>query len=869
MKNNLPFLIFILFIVIITFSAKAQVTDYRDSLITRPASDKYRAQLIGRLFLGSHYREVWSAPITMRYLDLQHMKGGLTPLKRGGGFQTLSLRLMGADSNQYVIRTIDKDPSKTVASVFRKTIITDAIQDQISASHPYGFLVAAELAKPAGIYHANPMVLYVPDDSLLGEFRDVFKHQVVLFEERELSNAGVESGLTGFRKVIGTLDLYENLHKSSDYFVDEHFVVRSRLFDMMIGDWDRHEDQWRWAQFNLDGGKKMYRPIPRDRDQAFFNFDGILPTYASLNIMSTRKMQHYKPMPISTKWFNYGARYFDHNFMTRLTRNDWMLAADTLKQLLTDADIEKAFRIWPDTVYKLSAPEIIAVLKARRDNLSIIADKYYSFLAENVAIVGTNKADLFQVKRSDGGQTEVFVYQIRNDQPGKLSYYRKFIKSETKELILYGLDGSDIVEVSGISGANSKVRIVGGEGRDSIIDLSRVSGFGKSTKVYDSEDGNYLQLGTEAKDKTSADTFFNTYSTKSFEYNFNGFFPVFGFNTDDGVFLGASVSRITHGFKKFPYKSKQSFSGQAAFRTGAFSFSYQGDFTDVIGKLNFNIQANVLAPNYQQNFFGYGNETVKKFPDEDYRLRINQALLYPALEAGQADKVRFLFGPIYQQAKLSSDTIDNFGEVFPDLSEDNVSRKHYLGLNTQFRYNPFSTDSLPIFQARFLVNTGYLKQLEENTVNFGFIRGYVSLFLHIYDSRKNERLVLATRFGGGINVGDFEFYQANIIGGRTNENVRGLRGERYSGDAALYNNLEARLKLFHFNAYIFPADFGIIGLFDSGRVWVKNDISNKIHTSYGGGIWLSPFGLAVLSATYAFSDDEPGGLMNIKLGWWF
>lgn len=94
------------------------------------------------------------------------------------------------------------------------------------------------------------------------------------------------------------------------------------------------------------------------------------------------------------------------------------------------------------------------------------------------------------------------------------------------------------------------------------------------------------------------------------------------------------------------------------------------------------------------------------------------------------------FGPIYQQAKLSSDTIDNFGEVFPDLSEDNVSRKHYLGLNTQFRYNPFSTDSLPIFQARFLVNTGYLKQLEENTVNFGFIRGYVSLFLHIYDSRK-------------------------------------------------------------------------------------------------------------------------------------
>jgi hypothetical protein len=91
----------------------------------------------------------------------------------------------------------------------------------------------------------------------------------------------------------------------------------------------------------------------------------------------------------------------------------------------------------------------------------------------------------------------------------------------------------------------------------------------------------------------------------------------------------------------------------------------------------------------------------------------------------------------------------------------------------------------------------------------------------------------------------------------------------------LYNNFEARLKLFHFNAYFFPADFGIIGLIDNGRVWVEDDpstddgTSNKIHTGYGGGIWMNPFGIAVLSATYAFSEDEESGLLNIKLGWWF
>jgi hypothetical protein len=262
MKNKHRCL-FLLFIGLCVASCvAAQSPDYRDSTTTRPASDKYEAQFLGRVFLGNHYREVWAAPITMKYLDLEHMEGGLTPLKRGGGFQTKSLRLLAKDSNQYVIRTIDKDPSKAVAGAFRNTIVTDLLQDQISASHPYGFLIAPGLAKAAGIYHTNPKVLYVPDDPRLGEFRDVFKHEVVLFEERMLTSAGVEEGLGGFKKVKDTWDVYDAIHKSSDNQVDEYFVLRSRLFDMMIGDWDRHEDQWLWAQFNMPDGKKVFRPIP-------------------------------------------------------------------------------------------------------------------------------------------------------------------------------------------------------------------------------------------------------------------------------------------------------------------------------------------------------------------------------------------------------------------------------------------------------------------------------------------------------------------------------------------------------------------------------------------------------------------------------
>jgi hypothetical protein len=872
---------------LIPLTAQPQAPDYSDSSITRPASYKYGAEAAGRLLLGNHYREVWAAPVTMPYLDLENMYGGLTPGRRGGGFQTKSLRLMAADSNEYVIRTIDKDPSKTVDEAFRNTIVTDLVQDQISASHPYGFQVVPALAAAAGIYHTNPRVYYVPDDPRLGEHREVFRHEVVLFEERKLNSASVEEGLSGFTKVKDTWDVYDALHKNADNWVDEKFVLRSRLFDMMIGDWDRHEDQWQWAQFNMSDGTKMFRPIPRDRDQAFFNFDGVLPTFASLNVATTRKMQRYKPMPVSVKWFNQGARYFDHNFLTRLTREDWRATADSLVAAVSDAEIETALRAWPDTIYELSAPEILPTLIQRRNNLPRIADEFYSFLARDVTVVGTNKQDYFEVKRSEPNVTDVTVYQFKNGQKGSAYYHRLFTAAETRNIQLYGLDGDDVFRLEGASGSNSLIRIIGGPGNDSINELSRVGGMCKRTRVFDSKEGNYLNLGKEGKDKTSDDTLLNMYTTKSYEYNSNFFFPLFGYNPDDGIFLGAGITRMNYGFKKgpcltgncyrtAPYAIKQTISFNVAFLTGAFNFQYLGDFVDVLGKLDLNLQARIQAPNYRNNFFGYGNETEKVSDEKSYyRIHINQALLYPALEAGDEDKVRFLFGPIYQYGNVSEDSSDAFFGIFPELNSSDLDVKHFLGANTQLTYDPFSLDTMPQFQVRFLVNAGYLSQVADTFADFGFVRGYVSLFYHVYSANsKTPLLTLATRFGGGFNSGDFagrdfQFYQANVIGGRSGENVRGFLGERYTGKTALYNNLEARLRLFHFNAYVFPAYFGIIGLLDNGRVWVADDSSNVWHTGYGGGIWLNPFGIAVLSATYTFSKDETAGLLNIKLGWWF
>jgi hemolysin activation/secretion protein len=78
---------------------------------------------------------------------------------------------------------------------------------------------------------------------------------------------------------------------------------------------------------------------------------------------------------------------------------------------------------------------------------------------------------------------------------------------------------------------------------------------------------------------------------------------------------------------------------------------------------------------------------------------------------------------------------------------------------------------------------------------------------------------------------DYEFYQANTLGGLSN--LRGFRRSRFSGRSSFYHNLEARLKLLSFKSYLFPAHLGVLAFNDLGRVWnpmkhLKNGIMDMV-----------------------------------------
>jgi hypothetical protein len=228
--------------------------------------------------LGNNYRAEWEAVIhDVPVIDLEEKLGGLDIVKKGGGQQTRSLRLEAENGKQYVLRSIEKFPEKAVPLNLKNTIAEDIIRDQISASHPYGAFVVPPMADAAGVYHTNPELVYLPDDPVLGEYREDFAEGLYLFEERPDDDHWEEAGFFGNApEIMSTADVVEKMGNDDDHFIEEDQVIRSRLFDFWIGDWDRHDDQWRWKRTKDEDDIKHYEPIPRDRDQTFFWSDGRL-----------------------------------------------------------------------------------------------------------------------------------------------------------------------------------------------------------------------------------------------------------------------------------------------------------------------------------------------------------------------------------------------------------------------------------------------------------------------------------------------------------------------------------------------------------------------------------------------------------------
>ncbi|MBK7869850.1 MAG: metallophosphoesterase [Saprospiraceae bacterium] len=823
-----------------------------------------------RFLFGDHYRNTYNTTIEAPVLDVAHYEDGLTPTKIGGGYQTNSLRLEDKDEREYAIRSIDKDATRTLPYPFNESFIKTVVKDNFSAAHPMAAMAVARLADSVNIYHTDPKLFYVPKQPGLQEFNDLFGGAMYQLEKRPSGDWSTAKNFGYAEDIKGTLDVVEEMLQDKDVLIDHRAVVRARIFDNLIGDWDRHDDQWRWAELK-DGDRKIYSPIPRDRDQAFSKYDGVLVAFLRQFTGISKQFRSYDKEIKKIKWSNYNARNFDPTFLNRLEWAAWEQEARFLQNQLTDEVIERAFReAFPPPVYEQDAEWIMTRLKARRDDLVNIARRLYEFTSRKVDVTGTDGRELFEVERLSDDSTRVRVFDTNKDaEREQLLYERILLTSETKEIRLYGMQGEDIFKISGEANDGILVRAIGGLDEDTFIDESRVHSWGKKTKIYDAKnEQTILNTGSETSKHITNNPELNIYNRRSndYEYNYGFKLPIIAANPDDGLLVGGVAQYITYGFKKSPYASKHIFSLNYALATSGISFKYNGEYINVLGKWDALLDAQVNTPLYAVNFYGFGNDTPDYEAllddnddiDEDDYVRVRQRLvrLEPALLRRVNSAFSWSIGPSFESIRIDSTDGRLIKEFTDQFDPELFDGLEFLGLHFNMNLHNVDNPAFPTKGIGAKLDIGWKHQLDDRDKSFPYIKSSFSIYKRI--NRKGN-LVFATRVGAWHNFNnDFEFYQGATLGGGTTENAnfRGFRRERFTGKSAFYNNIDLRWNMLDSENRTLPFSLGLYGGFDHGRVWLDGEDSDTWHYAYGGGLFFSPFDIATLQLGLFRSDDE-------------
>lgn len=421
----------------------------QDSAVTVASKAYQPHSFLRRLFMGNNYRTAWSQEVTLPVFHLS--KSGFTAKKLGGGMQTRSLHLVDSTGKEWGLRTVEKYiTTASVMGVMRNRIGVALSQDLISASFPYAAPLAGELAYAAGITAARPQVFYVAEDTAFGRYDSLFAGAVCTLEERD----------PGFDSTDNSATLSANLRRSSDYKIQQAVYLRARLLDMLMADWDRHADNWRWG-LKDSAGFRYYYAVDRDRDWAFYDSKGWIPKLAQA-IGGMPSLISFTAAPKNIKMLSWKAWKLDESFLNELDAGAWEESIRSFQSSLTDAAIEKAVNILPASVRASDGQTFVQKLKSRRDGMEKEVMKYYRFLAENAVINGSDDDETFTVSAAGNG-VSVTVSQSATH---RLLYRRSFLPSETYTITLNGLGGNDVFRVDGDVSSPIRLVLAGGAGRD-------------------------------------------------------------------------------------------------------------------------------------------------------------------------------------------------------------------------------------------------------------------------------------------------------------------------------------------------------------------------------------------------------------------
>lgn len=836
---------------IISISGKKAIT---------AAGNEYTAGSIKRFFWGDHYRDTWTQKVSVPFLDLDSTFGGLTVYKKGGGRQTKSLKFKAANGQSYSFRSVDKDPTKALPYNLRETVARDILKDQTTTQNPYGAMAADILLNQLDILHAHPKLYVMPDDPRLGNFRPEFANMLGMLEENPATPKNKDKEhFTGADKIYRSHQMFRQLYKSHDNKVNAREFVRARVFDILVGDWGKHEDNWKWAGFQDTAGGWIFRPIPRDRDHVFSRWDGLFP-YIADREWAKESGENFDYELTGIRSLMFQARHLDRLVASEMNKEDWIKAAEYIQKRITDDVIEDAVKNMPGETYPLSGKIIAEKLKSRVKDLNKYAAEYYLMLADNVDVVGSANDEYFDVTRNPDNSVTIKMYPASNGNPvkNKLLYNRTFYPEETNEIRLFGLDGKDVFVVNGQSDDTILLRLIGGPGRDSFEDQSKVNTFTKNTIIYENSKKASIQLGTEAWQDESAEDLAYDYDRTAFAYNTYIPIPFVSYNADDGFYFHLGYEIKTQSYGKKDYHILHNFGMEYA-TSGTISLEYQIRLHQIMGEWDLISHVRWAEPGEVYNIYGIGNNSVNDASrsSDYYKSRFSEKSFSMGLihDFWKQSIFQILLGYENTKAKKNSNYIFDHPEIFGEEQLSILSGSANLDLD--FRDNAkLPQNGMRLF-ARY--ENSYLLNYENK--NFAKALSFIE---HFSTVDIITPITLGLKAGAAGSYGKIPYYKLFSLG--QEDFLRGYRKNRFLGEKMVFFNSDLRLHLLQWHSSFVPIRIGIKGFFDSGKIVDKNIYGGKWHNSWGAGFYIVPLEKDfTLNASFAFSDEE-SALFKIGIG---
>ncbi len=801
---------------------------------------------IHRQVFGENYRKEWAAKTRLPVIKISEIRGGLSPTQLGGGHQSHSLRLEEKSGKEWVLRSVQKYSDGLAPELIKGTVYEKWVDDNFSAQHPYSALIVPVLADALKIPHTNPVIGWVAPDQSLGKFAEEFAGKICLLEER-----GPYGDSDNTPKMLAELD------EDNDHRLDSAVFFRARLLDLLIADWGRHEDQWRWKDTKKGDGKN-YLVVPRDRDQVLYVNEGILPkALASMSMLSF--LEGFNSSYKAPDAFFINGRKLNQQFLNQYSYEEWMQMTREFISAIPDTVLRRAVNQLPVSSYSLKGDLIFSKLQGRRDNMLNAMDSYYRFLYSIIDIRTSDKNELAEFIGGTDGEIILSIYKLAHSGAKVQMLFRNTFKPDiTQEIRLFVGEGNDEVKINAPA-SPIKLRIIGGKGEKNYEVMDAMN----KVHVYENLDNDQFSDPGKRLILHRSDDSLNIKKSFSNLYASSGISPLADLRSVDGISAGLSYKIENEGFRKEPYGSMNKISALHSFSTRSFILSYEAEWKELLKNTDLSIHALADMNGNILNFFGRGNDTYFNQTGDFrtfYRANYSFYKFEPALKFNLKNNISISTGPSFQYFVAGNNegryiTLPEVSASFNNLFSDKFHGGLFFNLNWDKRDHKIFPAKGFNFDLHIQGNEG----LNVNSESYFRISPSFSIYRSL---DKKGNIVIANRTGAGFTSGKAAFYQSAFLGSQ--DNLLGFRKYRFAGDQVLYNNTELRISLPDIFHYFMPGKIGLIGFFDAGRVWVKNERSDTIHQSLGGGIYLKPFNRLFIRAIAGFSKEGLQPSLTLK-----